>query len=125
VRRVEPSGFMKISALGVEEQRVNVLADFDDPALAAQHLGDGYRVEVRVVTWEEDDVLRVPTSSLVRHEGEWAVYRVENGRAVRRAVAIGQRSGLQAQVLRGLEAGDVIIAYPPDDVSDGVRVAAR
>jgi HlyD family secretion protein len=125
VRRVEPSGFMKISALGVEEQRVNVIIDFDDPIDAARRLGDGYRVEVRIVIWSKDKVLKVPVSSLFRHEGGWAVFRLENERAVRRAVRIGQRNGVEAEVLSGLTAGETVVAYPSDDVQDGVKVVAR
>lgn len=125
VRRVEPSGFTKISALGVEEQRVNVLVDFDDPPAAARTLGDSFRVEVRIVVWERDNVVKVPTSSLFRHEGEWAVYRVENGKAVRRPVTIGQRNGLDAELISGLQAGDRIVVYPSDDIADGVALVAR
>jgi HlyD family secretion protein len=125
VRRVEPSGFTKISALGVEEQRVNVLIDFDDPAAAAARLGDGYRVEIRIVIWERDAVLKVPTSSLFRFEGQWAVYRVEQERAARRIVTVGQRGGLEAEVLSGLQEGDTIVVYPSDDVADGVEITRR
>jgi HlyD family secretion protein len=125
VRRVEPSGFTKISALGVEEQRVNVIIDFEDGRDAWRTLGDGYRVEVRVIVWHEDDVLKVPTSSLFRHEGQWAVYRVADGRAVRQIVEVGQRNGLEAQVLDGLSAGDRIVVYPSEAIADGVQVTAR
>jgi HlyD family secretion protein len=125
VRRVEPSGFTKISALGVEEQRVNVIIDFEDDRDAWRTLGDGYRVEVRVIVWHEDDVLKVPTSSLFRHEGQWAVYRVADGRAVRQIVEVGQRNGLEAQVLDGLSAGDRIVVYPSEAIADGVQVTAR
>jgi HlyD family secretion protein len=125
VRRVEPSGFTKVSALGVEEQRVNVLIDFDEPREVWHRLGDGYRVEVRVIVWSKDDVLKVPTSSLLRHETQWAAYKVENGVAVRQIVEIGQRSGLEAEVLGGLSAGDRIIVYPSDAIGDGVKVAPR
>jgi HlyD family secretion protein len=125
VRRVEPSGFTKISALGVEEQRVNVVVDFDEPRSVWLRLGDGYRVEVRIVVWSAPDVLKVPTSSLFRHESAWAVYSVENGVARRRLVEVGQRSGLEAEVLSGLTAGEQIIVYPSDAIRDGVKVAAR
>lgn len=125
VRRVEPSGFTKISALGVEEQRVNVVIDLSGPREEWQSLGDGYRVEVRIIVWEKDKVLKVPTSSLFRHDGRWAVYRVEHDRAVQRGVDIGQRSGLEAEVLSGLQAGDRILVYPSDQVRDGVKVVPR
>jgi HlyD family secretion protein len=122
VRRVEPSGFTKISALGVEEQRVNVIIDLDEPP---QQLGDGFRVEVRVVTYEREDVLRVPTSSLFRHEQDWAVFTVDGGRARLRPIEVGRRTGLLAEVLTGVEEGESVIVHPSDAIADGVRVAAR
>ena len=125
VRRVEPSAFTKISALGVEEQRVNVLIDFENGSDALQSLGDGYRVEVRIIVWSKDDVLRVPTSSLFRHEGEWAVYKVIGGVARRQLVQIGLRNGLEAEVLNGLAAGEQIVVYPGDAIADGVELTAR
>jgi HlyD family secretion protein len=125
VRLVEPSGFTKISALGVEEQRVNVVVDFDEPRQKWESLGDGFRVELRIIVWEKDDVLKVPTSSLFRHEGKWAVYTVEDDRAVRRLVEVGQRNGLEAEVLSGLAEGQRIIVYPSDTIADGSAVRAR
>ena len=125
VRRVEPFGFTKVSALGVEEQRVNVVIDFEDTREAWAALGDGYRVEVRVVTWEQTDVLKLPTSSLFRNGDAWAVYGVNLDRAVLTRVEIGQRTGLEAQILSGLSAGDRVIAYPSDAIADGVPVVAR
>jgi HlyD family secretion protein len=125
VRRVEPSGFTKLSALGVEEQRVNVLIDFDDPPASRPAIGDGFRVEVRIVVAARADVLKVPASALFRHESAWAVYRVENGRAVRQPVEVGQQSGLEAEITGGLDAGQPIIVYPSEAVRDGVKVVAR
>jgi HlyD family secretion protein len=125
VRRIEPSGFTKISALGVEEQRVNVIVDFDEPRETWQSIGDGYRVELRIIVWQKDNVLKVPTSSLFRHEGKWAVYRVDGDVAVRQLVEIGQRNGLEAEVTSGLEAGQRIIVYPSDAIADGIKVRAR
>jgi HlyD family secretion protein len=125
VRRVEPSGFMKVSALGVEEQRVNVVVDLEDPAEAWKALGDGYRVEVRIVIWEGRDVVRVPAPSLFRRGDEWAVFVVEKGRARVRPVVIGRRSGLEAEVVSGLVPGDRVIVHPGDRVEDGSRVSAR
>lgn len=125
VRRVEPYGFTKISALGVEEQRVNVVMDFDDPRQAWEALGDGYRVEVRIVIWEQDDVVLTPTSSLFRSGEQWATYVVDAGVARLREIDIGQRNGLQAQVLTGLEAGDMVIVHPSDAIGDGVKVEQR
>ena len=125
VRRVEPSGFTKISALGVEEQRVNAIIDFDEPPDVWRALGDGYRVEVRIVVWSRDDVLKVPASSLFRYETKWAAYKVENGIVRRRPVNVGQQNGLEAEILDGLAAGDEIVVYPSDAIGDGVRVTRR
>jgi HlyD family secretion protein len=125
VRRVEPSGFMKVSALGVEEQRVNVVMDFEDPADAWKALGDGYRVEVRIVIWEGRDVLKVPTSSLVRQGDAWAVFAAESGRARLRTVELGRRNGLEAEVRSGLDAGQQVVVHPSDTLADGMRIAPR
>jgi HlyD family secretion protein len=124
VRRVEPSGFTKISALGVEEQRVNVVIDFVEGG-AAQALGDGYRVEIRITVWDKPDVLKIPLGSLFRRGPEWAVFVVRHGRVRVQDIALGQRNGEEAQVLRGLSAGDVVVLYPPDTLADGARVAIR
>ena len=125
VRRVEPSGFTKISALGVEEQRVNAIVDFDDPAEERPAIGDGYRVEVRIIVSSRDNVLKVPVSSLVRHGADWAVYAVDNERAVRRVVETGERNGLEAEITGGLSGGERIIVYPSDAIADGVKVTSR
>lgn len=125
VRRVEPSGFTKVSALGVEEQRVNVIIDFADVEAAWGALGDGYRVEVRIVIWHRDDVLRVPIGSLFRRDDEWALFVVEDGRARERTVMIGRRDAAAAQVITGVEADQEVVLYPPDDLEDGNRVTRR
>ena len=125
VRLVEPSGFTKISPLGVEEQRVNAIVDFADPPAARPAIGDGYRVEVRIIVSSRENVLKIPTSSLFRHEGDWAVYVVEDDRAVRRIVQVGQRNGLEAEVTGGLSGNERIIVYPSDAVSEGVKVTPR
>jgi len=125
VRRVEPSGFTKISALGVEEQRVNAIVDFHDPAEERPAIGDGYRVEVRIIVSSREHVLKVPVSSLVRHGADWAVYTVDNERAVRRVVQIGERNGLEAEITGGLSGGERIIVYPSDAIADGVKVTTR
>jgi len=122
VRRVEPAGFTRVSALGVDEQRVPVVIDFDDPASAWDRLGVAYRIEAEFIVWEADDVIQVPTSALFRLEGEWSVYVVENGHARMRAVERGRVSGLSSQVISGLQPGDVIITHPGDRIADGVRV---
>ena len=125
VRRVEPSGFTKVSALGVEEQRVNVVIDFEDPQEAWIALGDGYRVDVRIVVWEAQDVLRVPTSSLFRSGSDWAVFAVSDGDARLTPIEIGQRNGLTAEVRSGLEGGERVVLYPSDAVVDGISVRER
>lgn len=129
VQRVEPSGFTKISALGVEEQRVNVIIDLDAPAGAptspGAQLGDRYRVEVRVVLSSSDRVLRVPVSALVRQGERWSVFAVEGGRAVTRPVEIGARNETFAEVRSGLADGAAVIAFPGEKVIDGVAVTPQ
>jgi HlyD family secretion protein len=125
VRLVEPSGFTKISALGVEEQRVNVLVDFDDPVHDARKLGDGYRVEVSIVIWERDGVLKIPTSALFRIGSDWAVFAVRGDRAAQTVVTIGERNAVEAELLSGLAASDQVIIHPGDTVQDGVSVVRR
>lgn len=125
VRRVEPSGFRKFSALGVEEQRVNVVMDFDDPVLAASHLGDGYRTEVRIETWSAADVVQVPTSALFRHGADWAVYVVEGDLVRLTLVTIDHRTSQTAEVKNGVTPGDVVVVHPPDTLADGARIRVR
>jgi HlyD family secretion protein len=125
VRRVEPAGFTKVSALGVEEQRVNVVLDFVNPSAAWAALGDAYRVEVRIVVWEAMDVLKVPTSALFREGRDWAVYAVKDGRAQRVRVDLGRQTGQDAEVLSGLIEGVRVIIHPPDTLTDAARVAER
>ncbi|MFN7981159.1 MAG: HlyD family efflux transporter periplasmic adaptor subunit [Vicinamibacterales bacterium] len=125
VRRIEPSGFTKISALGVEEQRVNVIIDFTDPAEAWRALGDEFRVQTRTVLWESDDVLKVPTGALVRVGDAWAVYAVRDGRARRVTITLGHQNGQDAEVASGIDAGAVVILHPGDTIADDVRVAPR
>lgn len=125
VRVVEPTGFTKISALGVEEQRVRVIADLASPREEWQRVGDGYRVEARFVVWEEADVLQIPASALFRHDGGWAVFVATDGRARLRAIRTGQRNGLHVQVLADLQDGEQIITHPDDKIADGTRVKSR
>lgn len=123
VRRIEPSGFTRVSALGVDEQRVPVIIDFDDGQdPAALGLGSGFRVDAEFLVWQADEVLQLPTSALFRADGQWAVFRVEEGRALRVPVTPGRRSGLVSELLDGLEVGDVIITHPGERVEDGARV---
>jgi HlyD family secretion protein len=126
VRRIEPAGFRKISALGVEEQRVNVVLDLvgSPPALRAS-LGDGYRVEVRVVIWESPSVLKVPTSALFRHGEKWALYVMDDGRARRTVIELGHQTGQYAEVTTGLADGARVILHPGDTLVDGARVRER
>ena len=125
VRAVPPQGRTEVSALGVEEQRVEVLVELIDPPSRWAQLGTGYRVVARFVTWAGGDVLQVPQSSLFRHDGGWAVFVVRDGRAVRQPVAVGHRSGLRAQITEGLREGDRVITHPGEGLSDGTRVEAR
>lgn len=125
VRIVEPAGFTKISALGVEEQRVWVIGDFVDPPEKRKTLGDAYRVEARIVIWEQDKVLKVPAGALFRQGAQWAVFLTTNGKATLRPVKVGQTNGLETQVLDGLAEGDRVILHPSDKVKDGVAIQAR
>jgi HlyD family secretion protein len=125
VRVVEPAGFTKVSALGVEEQRVRVLADIVSPRERWQALGDGYRVEARFVLWEGADLLLIPTSALFKRGEGWAVFVADAGRARLREVKVGKRNGLDAQILHGLKAGDQVIVHPDEKIADGARVKAR
>ena len=125
VRLVEPSAFTKVSALGVEEQRVNVVIDFDAAPADVERLGDAYRVDARILVDARSDAVIVPTSALFRSEGAWAVFIVTEGHARLRKVDLGPRSGLAAVVERGLEPGTQVIVYPGDTVRDGVRVKTR
>ncbi|MGF1761652.1 HlyD family efflux transporter periplasmic adaptor subunit [Photobacterium sagamiensis] len=125
VRIIEPVGFTKISALGVEEQRVLIISDLTSPAERWQRLGDGYRVEARFILWHQEDVLQVPASSLFRYKNGWAVFAVENHRARLRAVKVGWRNGLVAQILEGVTGGEAVINHPSDEVEDGKRVTVR
>jgi HlyD family secretion protein len=125
VRVVEPSAFTKVSALGVEEQRVYVIVDFVDPPEKRPTLGDAYRVEARIIVWESDDALKVPAGSLFRRGEEMAVYVMSNGRAEERRVKIGQRNDTEAEVIEGLSEGERVVLYPGDRVTSGVRIKPR
>ena len=125
VRRVEPYGFTKTSALGIDEQRVNVIVDFNEPAERLRLLGHGYRVEVAIVVWRDEDVLKVPVGALFRIAGDWALFVVEDGQATLRRLEIGQMNGTEAEVLGGLAVGETVILHPSDRIADGVLVEAR
>lgn len=125
VRLVEPAGFKRVSALGVDEQRVPVLVEITSPGQDRPNLGHGFRVEVKIILWEEDQVLQIPTSSLFRYNDQWMVFVVENGRASQRQVDIGRRSGLKTQILDGLDPGETVIVHPGDRIEHGIRVNAQ
>lgn len=119
VRLVEPSAFTEVSALGVEEQRVNVIVDLDS---APATLGSGYRVEANIVIWSDPEALAVPTSALFQRDGAWRVFAVEDGRAAERTVELGERGASAAQLIGGLAEGDEVILFPSDQIEEGVRV---
>lgn len=125
VQRIEPFGFTKISALGVEEQRVNVIIDITDPPEKWTKLGHGYRVIIRAVEWESANTLQLPVSALFREKGKWAVFAVENGRANLVPVTIGRMNDEQAELLGGLRKGATVILHPSEKISDDARVKAR
>lgn len=122
VRVVEPYAFTKISALGIEEQRVNIVADFiDRPA----PLGDGYRVLAKIVIWSNDAVLKVPVSALFRQGESWCVFVVAHGRAGRRTVTVGHRSQAEVEIETGLAKGETVVLHPSNQLDDGMRVSDR
>jgi HlyD family secretion protein len=119
VRLVEPSGFTKVSALGVEEQRVNVISDFVDPP---GPLGDGYRVEAHIIIWSGEDILKIPLSALFRRDQSWSTFVIANGRASVREIKIGHRNESDAEVLSGLMDGESVIVHPPNQLADRMRM---
>lgn len=125
VRLIEPSGFTKFSALGVEEQRVRVILDIVEPRETWAQLGDGFRVNVRIAIWETDDTVRVPLGALFRDGQTWATYVARDGRAVLTPLEIGQVNGRDAQVIGGLSEGDRVVLHPSDRISDASRIIER
>ncbi len=125
VSRVERQGKVEVSALGVEEQRVQVVADLQSPYEKWKTLGSGYRVLARFMIWEKEDVLQVPASALFRTEEGWAVFVVNDGEAHRQKVKVGRQTGLSAQILEGLPEGDEVIVHPGSDIEDGVKVEVQ
>jgi HlyD family secretion protein len=122
VRTIEPYGFTKVSALGIEEQRANVIADFID---SPDGLGDGYRLDARIVIWENPDVLKAPASSLFRVGQQWSTFVIENGRARVVPVEVGHRNTLEAEITKGLSVGATVILHPANDLKEGARVTPR
>lgn len=125
VRRVEPYGFTKLSALGIEEQRVNVIIDLEDPPDRWRSLGHGFRVDARIVVWSDADVLKLPLGALFREGDDWAVFVTENGRARLRRVKISHINNREAEIVEGLREGEAVILYPGDRIADGARVDRR
>ena len=125
VKRVEPTGFMKVSALGIEEQRVRTVIDLVSPAASWRYLGHDYRVVVHVVTWTGSDVPTVPIGALFRYDDEWAVYKSDAGRARRTQVTVGHRNNRVAEILSGLSQGDQVVVHASDRVRDGTRIRQR
>jgi HlyD family secretion protein len=125
VRRVEPAAFTKVSALGVEEQRTNVIIDLVSPQSEWSALGDSYRVDARITVYQADDVLKVPTSALFRKGDQWAVYVVTAFTAHKRDVTLSRRTGVEAAVVSGLASGERVILFPTDSVREGVRVTGQ
>ena len=122
VRTIEPQAFTEVSALGVEEKRVDIVADFIGTRPA---FGDNYRVDCRIVTWEGDDVLSVQRSALFRVGDDWHVFVIESGRARERKVEIGHQSRTDAEVLSGLNEGETVVLHPPNSLADGVRISSE
>ena len=125
VKQVESQGKAVVSALGVEEQRVQVIAAIQSPPEAWKGLGSGFRVLAQFIIWEDDHVLQVPNGALFRAADGWGIFVVENDRAVRREVSIGHQTGLAAQVLDGVSEGEVVIVHPAAEIEDGVKVKAN
>ncbi|MBT8112128.1 MAG: HlyD family efflux transporter periplasmic adaptor subunit [Gammaproteobacteria bacterium] len=125
VRKIEPFGFTKTSALGIDEQRVNVIIDLSDPTEKWQRLAHGYQIEARVVLWESENVSKVPLTSLFRDNDNWAVYVEQENRAKLQHVKLGQRNGLEAEILEGLPEGSQVISHPSNQIVDGIRVKPR
>jgi HlyD family secretion protein len=125
VRLIEPAGFTKLSALGVEEQRVRVVADLTSPESDYARLGDGYRVEAAFILWQSDKVLQVPASALFRKGEQWQVFVIQNSVAQLRDVTVGHRNGLAAEITAGLKPGEMVIVHPNEKLAAGAQVKLR
>lgn len=122
VRVIEPAAFTKVSSLGVEEQRVNIISDFDETPDRLASLGDGYRIEARITISQLDNALQIPNSSLFRHQRQWHVFTIVDDKAVMRAVDIGLQNETHTEVLQGLQRDEEVIVYPNDQISNGVKI---
>lgn len=125
VSLVEPGGYTKFSALGVEEQRVKVRVDFMEQPPAGKWLGDRFRVEARILTWQAEAVLQVPAGALFRRGDEWMTFLLDDGKARAVKTATGHNNGLTAEITGGLGAGQTVLVHPPDKVMDGTGVVIR
>ncbi|MBN1365137.1 MAG: efflux RND transporter periplasmic adaptor subunit [Syntrophaceae bacterium] len=125
VRLVEPAGFTKISSLGVEEQRVLVIVDITSPPEKWRVLGDGFRMEAHFIIWEGENILHIPESALFRSGKDWAVFVAENGEARKRIVEIGQRNGMNAEIVSGLRENEKVLVYPDDNISEGTKIKQK
>lgn len=125
VRRIEPFGFTKISALGVEEQRVNVIIDFAEPARIPETLGHGFRVEVKIEEWRTESAIRIPEAALFRQGDRWSTFIIEDGVAEQKLVTIGRSNGAYAEIIEGVAQGDNVILYPSEKIESGTRVKER
>lgn len=125
VRSIEPAGFTRVSALGVEEQRVLVISDIVSPPEEWRQLGDGYRVEAHFILWEDNNVLQIPSSALFRTGNDWSVFLIKNKKAQHRVVQIGYRNGLYTQVVSGLSEGEMVIPHPDNSIKDSSSVRPR
>ncbi len=125
VWRIDPAGFTKVSALGIEEQRVNTILDLTSAREKLPPLGHDFRVFVRITVWSGEDVLKVPLGALFRQENEWALFKVVDGAAKLTRVKIGQRNPQMAEIIEGLQPGARVILHPSDRVSDGIKIEER
>ncbi|MCG8018596.1 MAG: HlyD family efflux transporter periplasmic adaptor subunit [Candidatus Thiodiazotropha sp. 'RUGA'] len=125
VRRVEPFGFTKVSALGIEEQRVNVIIDFTSPHTEWNRIAHGYQVDARIVLWRGKQVLKIPLTALFRDGTQWSVFIEQDGMAEQRQITIGYRTGFEAEVTKGLSPGERIIVHPSDKIKQGVLLEGR
>ncbi|HXN06962.1 MAG TPA: HlyD family efflux transporter periplasmic adaptor subunit [Nitrospiria bacterium] len=125
VRLIEPSGFTKVSALGIEEQRVNVIIDIISPVEKWRSLEDGFQLDAEIITFRSNNAVTLPASSLFKEADQWSVYLFSNGRIKKRSVVISHRSGLEAMVEKGIEPGEKVVIYPGDAVKDGIRVKLK
>ena len=125
VQKVEPFGYTKVSSLGIEEQRVDVIIDLVDPREQWVSLGHGYQVEARIILWQDDNILKIPLTSLFRENKDWSVFVAEEGRATLKRVEIGKKNAFEAQVLSGVKKGEQVILHPSNQIENGVLIEER